>query len=99
MGRIIDPYGGEVTVSDPDFGDTRLPTKQCVHCGDHWIVFPGSGRIRGFCMQCNGPICGPKCQKCIPQERQLEAREAGADWGEDLPGNPVSGNVPKIWTP
>lgn len=92
--------GGELVINDPDMDmTTSLPTKQCVHCGLHWVVQPGSGKTRGFCMNCNGPVCGEKCQECIPNERQLEAREAGMPWHSNLPGNPVSVNVPKLWTP
>jgi hypothetical protein len=52
-------------------------TIQCVHCGQHWVPKPGSGIERGFCMNCNGPICGRKCAECVPQEAQVENLEAG----------------------
>ncbi len=52
-------------------------TLQCVHCGCHWQMKPGSGNVRGFCFKCNGPICGPKCVKCVPIEQQLENIEKG----------------------
>lgn len=45
-------------------------TLQCVHCGMHWQHKPGSGKVRGYCTRCCGPICGPKCQECYPQEEQ-----------------------------
>ena len=42
-------------------------TLQCVHCGFHWMVIPGSGRRRGWCMKCNGPSCGAEeCMACRP---------------------------------
>lgn len=47
-------------------------TMQCVHCGAHWIVVPGSGRTRGWCMRCNGPHCGGQaCWECIPEEVKI----------------------------
>lgn len=55
-------------------------TLQCVHCGMHWKVEPGSGRKRGFCLQCGGPTCGKKeCEiKCLPFEKAMEQAEARA---------------------
>lgn len=53
-------------------------TRQCVHCGRHWIWQRGSGRKRGFCMQCMGITCGgPRCDPCLPLERRLELYEKG----------------------
>jgi hypothetical protein len=47
-------------------------TLQCVHCGGHWIMEPGSGRERGFCARCMGPVCGMRnCWECIPEEQML----------------------------
>ena len=91
---------GELIIINPEIDKTTsLPTYQCVHCGDHWIGRPGSGKTRGFCMNCDGPVCGKKCEVCIPFEKQLEAREAGQNWGENLPKNPVSVSIPKLWLP
>ncbi len=70
---------GRIILADPG-GDKPIleaATLQCAHCGKHWIVVPGSGRVRGFCMRCNGPICGPKCAECLPAEKQIENIEAG----------------------
>lgn len=53
-------------------------TLQCVHCNAHWDVQPGSGIVRGFCLKCMGPVCGPKCVECRPFEKWLEeVEEAG----------------------
>ena len=35
--------------------------------------------IRGWCMNCNGPICGPSCSACVPVEQYLENMEKGRD--------------------
>ena len=70
---------GEITISDPG-SDKPLSTEatlQCVHCGRHFRLQPGSGRVRGFCSRCNGPVCGPDCAECVPAEQQLENMEAG----------------------
>ena len=72
---------GEITIVDPG-GDRPLgvaPTLQCVHCGAHFTPQPGSGRVRGFCTRCHGPVCGPGCAQCVPHEQQLENLEAGRD--------------------
>lgn len=67
---------GLIIIDDPELGRAiEHDTKQCVHCGMHWRHQPGSGRIRGFCMKCSGPICGPNCLECIPIERQIEILE------------------------
>ena len=66
-------------ITDPEARreNVEVPTYQCVHCGRHWIPEPGSGKKRGWCMRCNGPVCGPACERCIPQERFIELLEQG----------------------
>lgn len=70
---------GYLVVMDPGSDKPILETAtvQCVHCGGHWVPQPGSGRVRGFCGRCNGPICGPCCQSCVPTEQLLENLERG----------------------
>jgi hypothetical protein len=70
---------GEITICDPGSDKPILEagTLQCVHCGAHWQIRPGSGKIRGFCSRCNGPVCGPKCAECVPAELQLDNMEKG----------------------
>jgi len=91
---------GHVTFSDVDSDKSySADTLQCVHCGQHWAMRPGSGNVRGFCTKCSGPVCGPKCGgKCVPQEQQLENIENG------LPADHVPLQVGytgsnKIWVP
>lgn len=83
---------GLITVFSPDKDRPILetPTLQCVHCGRHWQVRPGSGKTRGFCSNCNGPVCGPSCAKCVPQEQMLDNIESGLA----AHFRPISGNVP-----
>lgn len=51
-------------------------TVQCVHCARHWIIVKGSGRVRGFCMNCGGITCGSKeCNVCVPWQKKLELEE------------------------
>lgn len=70
---------GVIIIADPGSDRPLLETKtlQCVHCGGHWIPLPGSGRVRGFCQRCMGPVCGPGCAECIPEEQMLENIEKG----------------------
>ena len=70
-------------------------TLQCVHCGGHWEVNPGSGKLRGFCLRCNGPFCGPGCANCVPTEQLLENMEQGRP--HDF--TPTTVNVPRLWLP
>lgn len=82
---------GYVQITDVDSGTTNTPTLQCVHCGKHWICEPGSGKTRGWCMMCNGPVCGKKCEKCVPTEQLLENIEQG----RQLDFRPVKVAIPK----
>lgn len=68
---------GRFVLSDPGADKPLLEatTVQCVHCGGHYIPRPGSGNVRGFCMRCNGPVCGPGCAECVPVEVLLENYE------------------------
>jgi hypothetical protein len=70
---------GLVTLIDPgaDRPLLEVGTLQCVHCGGHWVPQPGSGRVRGFCQNCMGPVCGPGCAACVPTEQLLENIEKG----------------------
>ncbi len=65
--------GGHITIVDPDKPIYERDTLQCVHCQKHWIVEPGSGRQRGWCLKCNGPLCGAqKCMtECVPFEKKI----------------------------
>lgn len=86
---------GYVLTSDPDSGQQRqeIPAYQCVHCGFTWTPQPGSGIERGWCMKCNGPICGRGCaDSCVPKEQQLLNIEAGLP--ANTPGKIV---VPSAW--
>lgn len=72
---VLKPHGHIIVTGEG--GDVHSDTLQCVHCGGHWKVEPGSGKLRGYCYNCSGPICGPKCIECVPQEVMLEAMEKG----------------------
>ena len=88
---------GYSMITEPEKTIIEEDTLQCVHCGCHWQVKPGSGNVRGFCGKCNGPICGAKCLECVPIERGLENMEAGRL--EKVGDGRVSVPVSKIWTP
>lgn len=70
---------GIVTISDPgaDRPLLEVGTLCCVHCGGHWVPKPGSGRVRGWCTNCHGPVCGPGCAECVPVEQMIENMEKG----------------------
>ena len=71
---------GYLIITDPS--EVRMVTDgetvSCVHCEFTWIVQPGSGNARGFCLRCNAPTCNkPDCrQRCAPWEKQMEEMEA-----------------------
>lgn len=69
--------GGYIRIDEPDGPVFERETLQCVHCMKHWIVEPGSGRRRGFCLNCNGPTCGAAdCEtRCVPFEAKVLGEE------------------------
>lgn len=67
LGAIYDGTGCQVA-----------DTVMCVHCGRHWIWRQGSGKRRGFCMNCMGITCGnQKCVECLPIEKRMTLFETG----------------------
>lgn len=79
MSKLVRREQGTLVITDPE-SDTPLleqRTVQCVHCGGHYWPSPGSGRIRGYCTRCAGPVCGPGCAACVPIEQLLENFEKG----------------------
>ena len=81
--RLRSTEHGRMVWSDPgsDKPLREVGTLQCCHCGGHFPVQPGSGKTRGFCRNCMGPLCGKEaCFVCVPQEQQLENIEHGRPW-------------------
>lgn len=53
-------------------------TKQCCHCGNHFLSVQGSGIRRGFCTRCMAMTCGNHaCDCCMPFEKKLDLFEKG----------------------
>lgn len=51
-------------------------TRQCCHCGQHFLSIKGSGKRRGYCTYCNKITCGAhKCDVCVPMEEKLALAE------------------------
>lgn len=74
FGRPNRNESGAIVVNGQHVGSTL----QCVHCGNHEIIIPGSGRKRGMCQNCGGFLCGRKpCMVvCVPHEARIEYEEA-----------------------
>lgn len=93
---------GYAVLIDPGADKPILETKtlQCKHCGGHFVPRPGSGIVRGFCMNCNGPICGPGCAECVPTEVLLENYEKGRPENyRPIVSKPLDNPTGNIWTP
>jgi len=59
-------------------GQEVAHTKQCCHCGIHFVSVKGSGKIRGYCTLCNKITCGaPACDPCVPYEAKLDFVDGG----------------------
>jgi len=58
-------------------GTKSFKSIQCLHCGSHYQVIPGSGKQRGYCLKCKGFLCGKEdCLKdCVPYEARIEIEE------------------------
>lgn len=66
---------GGVLLAD---GKEIADTKQCCHCGMHFIMVRGSGKRRGYCMNCGDITCGSQaCSPCMHFMKKLELYEAG----------------------
>jgi len=77
FGKVSKKVSGYVIITHPDYKH-ELETRQCVHCGKHWVYQPGSGRKRGFCLACHGITCGSRvCDEHIPFEKKVEDYEKG----------------------
>lgn len=65
---------GHIFADEQEIGTTLA----CCHCGNNFLVRRGSGKRRGFCMECGSATCGRKeCDVCVPFEKRLEAYEKG----------------------
>jgi len=70
--KSIGKPGGQIIIG----GQVIADTIQCVHCNCHWVPVQGSGKVRGFCNGCMGPVCGQqKCIPCIPWEKKLDRND------------------------
>lgn len=70
---------GMLLITDIETGKTLFEgdLRQCIHCQNTWVYKPGSGALRGFCMNCNGHLCGRlECQDCYHNEKRIEDIEA-----------------------
>lgn len=72
--RSVSRPAGAIIVDGQQVADTL----QCVHCQAHWVPVRGSGRVRGWCSNCQGPVCGPRCAACTPFERRMDEAERAA---------------------
>jgi hypothetical protein len=65
--HVRNPHG-LVYLDGQEVGETL----QCCHCGRHFVVRRGSGRIRGWCAIEGKPTCGrPECVPCVPLEKRM----------------------------
>jgi hypothetical protein len=68
---------GVIIITDAE-GTKTFQTLNCPHCGSPFIVIPGSGRLRHYCMECGAPTCDKaKCFEHSPFMRRVELIEAG----------------------
>lgn len=89
-------YAGTILIDGRDVAITR----QCCHCGSHWIAIKGSGRVRGYCSRCDGHTCGPECPTrrwgCVPFDVWLLAQEGKIDLNNIPIVGRVECEIPKV---
>lgn len=79
--RLWHKEDGAFFFTDQDTKETtQYQSLQCKHCGGHWQLQPGSGKIRGWCKNCEGPLCGEKkcMSECKHHMQWVEEEEAKA---------------------
>lgn len=75
---VLRPHSTIIVVDPDQPHEQQYDCLQCAHCQFTWVVSPGSGRRRGFCLKCNQVTCGAKgCEECIPIEKRITLYEAG----------------------
>jgi hypothetical protein len=51
-------------------------TLQCCHGGEHFVSIKGSGKRRGYCLNCQKVTCGAEaCDPCVPWESRMSIEE------------------------
>ena len=51
---------GYIIINTCEGPNIEHDTKQCIHCGGHFIMVKGSGVLRGYCSVCDGLLCGKR---------------------------------------
>ncbi len=71
------PTAEQLAPGNGPTGGQQAETRSCVHCQGIWIIRPGSGIHRGYCMSCDGLTCGKfLCEtRCLPPEKWAEEQE------------------------
>ncbi len=65
-------YAGTILIDDREV----CQLVQCVHCNSQFPNLKIPGKERGWCMNCNGPVCpNRQCDECVPFEAWLDAVE------------------------
>ena len=65
--------GGHIIIG----GQEIAMTLQCAHCNCQWVPIRGSGKTRGFCLNCKGAVCGKRhcIEHCVPWEKKLDTND------------------------
>lgn len=72
--KVAKKPSGAIIVDGMHIADTV----RCVHCSHNWIPIKGSGITRGWCTNCNGPLCGShECFECKDFRKKLDEYEKG----------------------
>ena len=84
-------YGGTILLDGVEVAQTLC----CKHCNKHFLNVKIPGKSRGWCMNCNGPVCtDQRCDVCVPFEQWLENVEKNLPPGHRKIMAAVHGEVP-----
>lgn len=90
--RLLDRHAGGFVFID---GMETTETLQCVGCGMQWEVRRGSGKLRSWCTDCDGPLCcEPGCvhtaDQCVPFAKwEEESAKALGNWRPPVSENRI----------
>lgn len=71
-------HGGTILID----GEEVAQTLCCCHCNKHFLNVRIPGKARGWCMNCEKPVCPDvACDECVPFMQKIENMEQGRPIG------------------
>lgn len=85
-------YSGTILLDGVEVAQTLM----CIHCNQHFLNIRIPGKARGWCSNCNAPVCHkPECDTCVPFMQMIENIEKYLPVGHKPIQISVQGEVPQ----